>query len=152
MRPVSQAIRKRSRGSAVVEFALGFPLLFLIFAGTFQFGYSFYIFNRLETAVRGAARYAALATYAGTNGTPSSAYVTAVQNYAVTGDPAGTAPALVPGLTTSHISVSVASVNGVPNRVQVGVNGYPINAIFRTFTLSGRPFASFRYSGRISAL
>jgi Flp pilus assembly protein TadG len=149
---VSVARRRRSGGNALVEFALAFPVLFMIFVGTFQFGYGFYIVNRLESTVRSAARYGAVREYSGSNGVPTSSYVTAVKNYAVTGDPMLSTPSLVPGLTTDNVQISVSTINGVPNKVEVAISGYTIDAVFKTFRLNGRPYASFRYSGRISGL
>ena len=49
---------KRERGNALIEFALSFFLLFAMFAGIFQFAYSFYVYNALVTAVREGARRA----------------------------------------------------------------------------------------------
>ena len=51
---------KKERGSAFVEFALSSILLTSIFTGTFQFGYTFYVYNSLVTAVSAATRYASL--------------------------------------------------------------------------------------------
>jgi Flp pilus assembly protein TadG len=149
---VSESVRRRSKGNALVEFALGFPVLFVILAGTFQFGYSFYVVNRIESTVRSAARYGALRPYSGSNGVPSADYITAVRNYAVTGDPTLSSPAVTPGLTAGHVDVSVTYVNGVPDRVNVAIKGYAIDAVFGRITLSGRPYASFRYAGRITGL
>lgn len=144
--------RRRSRGNTMIEFALAFPLLFLIFIGTFQFGYSFYVFHRLESTVRAAARFGAIYPYTSSNGNPTTEYLTAIKNYAVSGGPDAATPLVVPGLTTDHIVVTVSTLNGVPNRVKVAITGYQINAIFQTFTLDNRPFSSFRYAGRIAAL
>ena len=46
----------------MVEFALGSSLLVAAFTGTFQFGYTFYVYNNIETAVNNGAKYAALRT------------------------------------------------------------------------------------------
>jgi Flp pilus assembly protein TadG len=149
---VSTRRRARQGGNAIVEFALSFPLLFLIFAGTFQFGYSFYIFNRLESSVRAAARYGAMRNYSASNGAPTESYVTAVKNVAISGSPGASTPALVPGLTPQHIQVTVTTVNGMPHRVRVAVTGYRIGAVFTDYTLTDRPVAIFRYAGRVATL
>ena len=47
----------------MVEFALGIGLLWLIFAAVYTFGYSFYIYNKLETAASDAALYGSRLTY-----------------------------------------------------------------------------------------
>ena len=48
--------RKRERGNAVLEFAIGWSVLWAIFGGVYQYGYSFYVYNRLMTAVSNAAQ------------------------------------------------------------------------------------------------
>src|SRR5690349_6943876 len=74
------------RGEALIEFALSFFLIFAIFSGIFQFGYTFYVYNSLVNAVREGARYASIKPYDSTTTTPSSAFQTAVQNMVVYGD------------------------------------------------------------------
>ena len=140
--------RKRQRGSTIVEFGLAFPILFPLMAGTFQFGYSFYIYNGLQTAVRSAARYAAQRTYDSTSATPSTAYSTAVKNMVVYGSPAAGTTATVPGLTTSHVQVNMTFASGVPSSVAVNVTGYTIHAVLGTYTLTGKPAVTFPYIGR----
>lgn len=40
--------RKRSqRGNAMLEFALAFSIIVPVFLSTFQFGYTFYVYNLL---------------------------------------------------------------------------------------------------------
>jgi Flp pilus assembly protein TadG len=56
-RPRSQA------GNAMLEFAIGAGVMVAIFTGTFQFGYNFYRYNTLATAVSNGARYASLRHY-----------------------------------------------------------------------------------------
>ena len=148
---MKQLIRRSgigNRGNAMVEFALSFGLLFPVMAGVFQFGYSFYVYNLLETSVRSTARYAATRTYDSPNATPSSNYVTAVQNMLVYGDPAGTGNAIVPGLTTDHVRVRVNFDSGIPDNVTVDVAGYTIDSVLGRMTLNGKPAATFPYLGR----
>ena len=85
-RPITQAGR-RERGNTLVEFALSFALLFTVFTGVFRFGYVYYLYNRLESSVRGGARYGSLRAYDSATATPSGGYQTAVQNMAVYGNP-----------------------------------------------------------------
>jgi Flp pilus assembly protein TadG len=138
----------RRRGSVTIEFALAFVLLFSILGGVFQFGYSYYVYNALENTVRDAARYASLRAYDSTSSTPSDAFLAAVRNMAVYGSPAGGTQALVPGLATPHIQLTVTFDRNVPYRMKVGVQGYRVQAIFSSFVLSGKPNADFRYMGR----
>ena len=61
---------------------------------------------------------------------------------------AGTTP-IVPGLTSSNVTVSLSTdTNLVPRDVEVAVTGYSINTIFRTIALTGKPKAVARYTGR----
>ncbi len=138
----------KRRGSVTVEFALAFVLLFSILGGVFQFGYSYYVYNALESTVRDAARYASLRAYDSLSNTPSDSFLAAVRNMAVYGSPAGGAQALVPGLATSHIQLTVTFDRNVPYLMKVAVVNYRVQAIFSSFVLSGKPNAAFRYMGR----
>ncbi|HYM08296.1 MAG TPA: TadE/TadG family type IV pilus assembly protein [Terriglobales bacterium] len=143
-----------TRGNALVEFALSFGLLLAVFSGVWQFGYTFYIYNGLVSAVRNGARYGALADYDGGSSNGAS-YKANVANMAVygTANPASGASPIVPGLTTSKVSV-VPTVDsaGVPSRVTVQITGFTIpddlSGIFAAFTLNGKPSCSFEYTGR----
>ena len=138
------------RGGSIVEFALAFPLLFAFFSGTFMFGYSFYIYNKLVGSVRAGARYASQLPYSSGTTTPASDFTTAVRNMVVYQNPAGGTTPIVPGLQPSAVTVSADFVDARPDTIRVAINGYSINAIVKSFTLSGRPFSVIRYQGRIS--
>ena len=51
-------LRKRSRGQALVEFALALPVLLVIFMGLFDFGRAVFAYNSLSNAAREGARVA----------------------------------------------------------------------------------------------
>ena len=51
--------RAAKSGSATVEFALSFLLLWAFMSGAFRVGYSIYVYQSLVSAVASAARYAA---------------------------------------------------------------------------------------------
>ena len=78
MRRNGQA-RRRS-GSVMVEFTVATSVLIPLFLGGWAFGFTFYQYVQLENAVRSGARYASLRTYDSATSTPSSAFLTAVQN------------------------------------------------------------------------
>ena len=134
----------------MIEFALSFSLLFAVFSGVFQFGYAFYVYNSLESAVRSGARYASLRTYDSATATPSAAYLTAVRNMAVYGDPAGAGQSVARGLAPAHVTVAVTMANGVPTLVAVGITNYTINGVLRSFTLTSKPKAAFPFMGRFA--
>jgi Flp pilus assembly protein TadG len=60
------------RGAAMVEFAVATPLLLLLAFGVIDFGRAFYVYNKLSSTVRDAARYGA-AQGAGPTGTMTTA-------------------------------------------------------------------------------
>jgi Flp pilus assembly protein TadG len=147
--PTNQRYRRRQRGSAIVEFALGSGILMAVFTGTFKFGYTFYVYNNLQTAVNNGAEYAALRPYEPTTSTPEACFKTAVQNMVAYGDPSGTTTTPVaPGLTPSKVTLTVNFAKGVPSSMTVGITGYAINAVVAKFTLTNKPQATYPYLGR----
>jgi Flp pilus assembly protein TadG len=138
------------RGNGLVEFALSFALLFSVFTGVFQFGCFYYTYNKLESAVRGGARYASLRVYDSATSTPSAGFQTAVQNMVVYGNPAGGGQPMAPGLTPSKVTITVVMDRNVPQRVSVAITGFQINAVFKTIGLNGKPKAAFPYMGRFA--
>ena len=113
----------------LLEFTLAFMMMFGFFAGIFQFGYTFYAYNTLVSAVRQGARYAA--------GRPHDAgFESAVKNQVVYGNPNPPADAkpTLDGLTTSNVAVRFT-----PADVTVPITNFQINAVFSTVTLSDRP-------------
>ena len=138
--------RRSTRGNALIEFALGWSVLWALFFGVYQFGYAFYVYNTLQAAVANAAQLGSKMSY--DTGTPSN-YTTALQNLVVYGDEtAGTTP-LVPNLTTSEVSV-VVSPTSYPTTVSVAINGYTIDAFFKKFTLAYKPQATTAFFGQVT--
>ncbi len=140
------------RGNAMVEFALSFALLFPVLAGAYQFGYAFFIYNEMQTAVRAGARYASLRTYNSATSTPAADYLAAVQNVVVYGSPAGGEQPVVPGLEPDNVTVTVAFESGVPRQVTVGIENYQADAVFRLFDFDQKPHVTMPYVGRFDPL
>jgi Flp pilus assembly protein TadG len=158
------------RGNAMVEFAAAAGILIPLFVGTFQFGYTFYVYNLLSTQMRAGARYASMLTYKGSDGTsPDSTFKTAVKNMVLYGNPnpANGAKAMEPGLKTSQIDVEIKGSDGVTDAsatvqpvivyVRLGTVtaggctsdcSYTLDAVITKFALSGKPIATFPYVGR----
>ncbi len=132
------------RGNAAIEFALAFGLLWLLLTGVFRLGYSMYLYHRLLGAVSEAARYASRVTF-----DANHSFVPTVRNLAVYGQPSqGTAP-VVPGLALNNIAVTwTTDAAGMPLTITVAVSGYTADALFQTFTWTGKPSATVRFSGR----
>jgi Flp pilus assembly protein TadG len=139
--------RRRTSGTAIIEFSLCAPLLIWLVLGIIRFGYGFFVYAELEQAVRSAARYASVRTYGSDNATPNSAYLTAVRNVAVYGNPAGGTEAMAPGLSTENVSVTMAFANGVPSKVMVAISNYTLPQIVGSVRLINKPTVQFPYLG-----
>jgi Flp pilus assembly protein TadG len=140
----------RERGHAMLELAISAGVMVSCLVGTFQFGYTFYTYNQLVTAVGNGARYAAQRTYR-----PGSEDVergnAAIRNMVVYGDaqPAPEATPVVPKLTPAAVDVRWdLAGDGTPLNVDVAIKGYAMDAIFRSFTFDGRPSVQFPYVGK----
>lgn len=141
--------RKRQGGSVIVELTLSLTFLSALFLGTWQYGYTFYVYAQLEQAVRDGARYAGELTYDSGTSTPLADFQTAVQNVVVYGDPAPAsgAAAVAPGLTTDNVSVTVTWVNDTPTAMTVAITGYQVPTYFGNYSLSGKPTTTFPFVG-----
>ena len=131
-------------GMAVVEFTLAFGLLWLLLSGCFRLGYSIYLYQSLLNAIGGASRYAARVDF----DEPNHNFVGAVQKMAVYGDPSGGTTPLVPRLATGNVSVTwTVDTKGVPETITIAVTNYSVNAVFQSFTWSGKPRVTVYYAG-----
>ena len=142
---------KRERGHAMLELAICAGVLVSCLAGTFQFGYTFFVYNQLVTAIGNGGRYAAMRTYRAATPADIEKGSAAIRNMVVFGDakpPADLAPA-VAGLTPDQVEVRwVTDSSQVPTAVNVTIRSFSVNAIFKTFTFSGRPGVEFPFVGR----
>jgi Flp pilus assembly protein TadG len=148
-------LRRARRGGTMVEFALSWTAMWLLFSGVYQFGYAFYIYNALMTSVANAAELGSKLQYDAAN---PSGFTTTLQNMVLYGDE--TAPAskktIVPGLTASNVNVAInyaasssPTLNTFPTDITITITGYKINAVFTSFTLTGRPRATTAYMGNV---
>ena len=140
------------RGNAMIEFALSFAILVPVFLGTYEFGYAFYIYNEMQSAVRGGARYASLRTYDSATSTPSEAFVTAIQNVVVYGDPSGGEVPIVPGLAPENVTLTVTFDSGMPRQVTVGINDFQADAAVAMLEFTMKPRVTVPYTGRFDPL
>jgi Flp pilus assembly protein TadG len=142
----AKKLARNRQGNAMLEFAIGAGVLVAAFTGTFQYGYTFLQYNNLKNAVARGARYASLVPYDSSTDTPTTAFSTAVKNMVVYGSTtAGTA--VLTGLTTSNVNLTVTFANNVPSAMTVNITGYTINSIFSTTTLSSKPKVTYAYQG-----
>lgn len=142
------ASRKGQRGNALIEFALAFTFIVPLFLGSYEFGHAFYVYNGLQSAVRGGARYASLRLYNSATETPSDAYLSDVRNMVVYGDPEGGTTSVVPGLSPSDVSVTMQFVEGIPRNVTVGITSYRANAVVDILDFNTKPQLQVPYMGR----
>ena len=143
---------RRRNGNVMLEFAIGVGVLISVFAGTFQYGYTFYQYNLLKNAVMNGASYAAMRNYDSDNNQPSNAFSTAVKNVVVYGDPAGGTSPVIRGLTTSNVNLTPGLFNGAttnqpPVTMTVSISGYTISAVFGSTTLTNKPSVTYPYRG-----
>ena len=134
----------------MVEFTLSMMLLMPLFLGGWAFGFTFFQYAQLENAVRAGARYASTVNYDSSTSTPSSAFLTAVQNVTVYGDPnanPATATPVVSGLTTGNVNLTVGFVNGAPASMTVSISNFQVLSYPGKATLNNKPFVSFPYVG-----
>jgi Flp pilus assembly protein TadG len=143
--------REQERGIAALEFALGWFLLWLLFSGAYQYGYSFYVYNRLLVSVANAAELGSKIGY--DTGNPG-AFTAVLQNMVLYADetaPAQNPSPIVAGLTAGAVSVSVSTdAQGMPRDVTVAIVNYTIDGIFGKITLSNKPRATALYFGQVT--
>jgi len=108
---------KDQQGVALLEFTLVLPLVLLLLLALGEFGRMLFQYNTLLQASRDAGRYVASQAWNSTLGTvdltTNTSLVTQTKNVAVYGVPASTGTAVVSGLTTSMVGVSVVGTNHV---------------------------------------
>lgn len=138
------------RGGALVEFAFASIVLVPMLLGTFSFGLAMRDYNTLQTNVRHAARFASLQDYDSTTSLPSDAYLQAVKNMAVFGNPAGSGNPMVDGLTPENIQVLIEMRAGVPYQATVSVVNFQLVDFFQPITINGKPAVTFPYMGRFT--
>jgi Flp pilus assembly protein TadG len=144
--------RNRQGGNAILELAIASAVLFPVMAGTFQFGYTFYAYNLLESAVANGGRYAAFRTYRCHGGSTDITKVkTAIKNMTVYSSPAasGDLVPVVRGLTPAAIDVSFTlNAQQIPTAVTVSVNSFTVQSVFQNYTFTGKPRCTIPFLGR----
>jgi Flp pilus assembly protein TadG len=148
MSPIRKA---RQRGHAMLELAISAGVMVTCLAGTFQFGYTFYVYNGLVTAVGNGGRYAATRTYHGGSEQEVERDNRAIRNMVVYGDPepAIDAAPVIAKLKPEQVEVRwIMDDKGAPASVNVSIREYTVDAVFKTFTFTGRPGVEFPYVGK----
>ena len=144
--------RRAQRGHVMLELALSAGVMAAALAGTFQFGYTFYVYNQLVTAVGNGGRYAALRTYRAAGPADTEKGKSAIINMVVYGDahPAEGAAPIIANLKPENVRLEwvAGEGGGAPVAVDVAITGYQVNAIFGGMTLEGKPAVEFPFAGR----
>jgi len=132
-------MKKRSRrGSGLIEFAMGFSVLAVLFVGMVQLAYSMIVLGQLSSAVRTGARYAATVEF----DEPAHSFVDKIRNVVAYGTPkpAADAEAVAPGLRPEHVTVTwTRDAAGVPDSITVALKGYRAPGLSGERELTGRP-------------
>lgn len=134
--------RRSQKGHAMLELAISAGVMVTFLGGTFQFGYTFYVYNQLVSAVGDGARYASVRPLSGDREIDK----TAVRNMVVYGEskPSPNATPVVRNLTPEHVDVAYAEDG---ETVHVAIRGYKVDALFGEFEFTGRPGVEFPYIG-----
>ena len=146
--------RARQRGHAMLELAVSAALMVSCLAGTVQFGYTFYIYNELVTAVGNGGRYAAMRTYRTSTPSDIEKGKAAIRNMVVYGDarPALNTPPQVANLRPEEVRVEwLMDESGKPAAVDVSISDYTVDAVFGLVRFAGRPAVEYPFVGRFAA-
>jgi hypothetical protein len=145
--------RARQRGHAMIELAVSAGVMVACLAGTVQFGYTFYIYNQLVTAVGNGGRYGAMRTLRAATPADIEKGKAAIRNMVVYGDthPAPNALPQVANLKPSQVEVAVfMDDSGHPESVDVSIIDYTVDAAFGMFRFTGRPSVEYPFVGRFA--
>ena len=138
------------RGHAMIELAFSAMVMVSCLAGTFQFGYTFYVYNQLVTAVGNGGRYAAMRTYRAATPKDLEKGAQSIRNMVVYGDaqPGLDAAPVIANLKPEDVDVHwVLNPAGAPEAVDVAIREFSVDAVFKKFTFTGRPAVEFPYVG-----
>src|SRR5260370_36280994 len=94
--------RSSQHGQALLEFAVSFFLIWLMFSGLYQFGYAFYVYNNLVAGVSSAAAMGARMDYDKSAPAAAKAQLT---NLVIYGTTIAGSHTLVPKLTAANVHV-----------------------------------------------
>lgn len=132
LRNVIQNFFRRETGTQMIEFAIIFPVLILLFAGTAELGRLFYQYTTLAKATRAGARYLSTVPNVGTS-------TTAAKNIVLCGNAAGCGgadqpPVILPNLDANKIVITPPVAGASVKYVTVEITGY--NYQFLEFNLN----------------
>ena len=136
----------------MIELAISAAVMVSCLGGTVQFGYTFYIYNELVSAVGNGGRYAAMRTYRSASPVDIEKGKAAIRNMVVYGDarPAPGTPPQVANLRPEQVRVDwIKDESGdKPGSVDVSIADYTVDAAFGMFRFTGRPAVEYPFVGR----
>lgn len=137
---------RRENGTQMVELAIALPVMLILLGSLAEFGRFFYTYTTLTNAVRGGARHACKWERNASWTLPET------KNMVVYGDFGGGSTPILPGLSTSNVTVTA---NGTPpnniDSVTVAIVGYNYTPIFDLGKLTGIPGLSLNIPLKASA-
>lgn len=131
IRDVIKNFLRCENGTQMIEFAIVFPSLILLFAGTVELGRLFYTYTTLAKGTRAAARYLSTATNVATS-TDAAKRIVLCGNPNVCGD--ANNPLILSNLNANNIVVTPPPATGQVRYVTVSITGY--NYRFLAFNLN----------------
>src|SRR6267143_2333478 len=148
-------------GSSIIELAIVFPILLIMFVGTAELGRLFYTYTTLAKATDVGARYlSASRNVTKGNATQIATAKTEVLNLVVYGcldhtqAPCSSSPAIVSGLTTANVNIcdnfsvpcSPVIPAGTTKYFKVEIKNYNYSAgVFNLATMTGRASNKFYF-------
>ncbi len=138
----------------MIELAVSAGVMVACLAGTIQFGYTFYIYNELVTAVGNGGRYAAMRTFRAAGSRDVEKGKAAIRNMVAYGDPRPAPDALpqAANLKPEQVQVDwVMDESGVrPVAINVSIADYTVDAAFGMFRFTGKPAVEYPFVGRFA--
>lgn len=129
-------------GTQMIEFAIVFPSLILLFAGTVELGRLFYTYTTLAKGTRAAARYLSTKPNVATS-TDAAKRIVMCGNPNICGD--ANNPIILPNLSAANITVTPPTPGAPqPRYVVVSITGY--NYQFFRFNLNTMTGGTFNVS------
>jgi len=121
---------RRQRGTAMVEFCIGAPILLLLMCGTAELGQMLTQASELADAARNAARYVSSNALLGSTGVINlnGQLIRTAQNMAVYGNAFGFGRPLVPNLARGNVTIVAENTTDI----SVAIN-YPYESLFGGF-------------------
>ena len=117
------------RGVQLVELAIVLPLFMILFAATAEFGRYFYEYTTLSKAARVGVRYLVTEKV-------DCDHADVARNLVVYGNTAGTGSPVLPGLLTTHVTVTPNDLacsgtpQGVPPAITISISGFKHQSLF----------------------